>query len=55
MLAQPSGQGGGFSVSQQLDRATGDHVDHDRAVDVAATQREVVNTEHRQLTGLRVR
>jgi hypothetical protein len=54
MLAQPVREGVGLPVSQQLHRTVAVHVDQHRAVDVAATQREVVDTEHDHAAGLGV-
>jgi hypothetical protein len=47
MVAQPLGEGGGLPIGKQVHRAVGGHVDQDGAVDMAASQREVVHTQHR--------
>jgi hypothetical protein len=47
MLLQPSGEGGGLAVAQQVHGLAGLGVDQDGPVVPAAAEREVVDPEHR--------
>ena len=51
---KPGGDCGALPVREHLDRAVGVHVDQDRAVAVAAAQREIVDAQHVQLGNRRV-
>jgi hypothetical protein len=52
MLGKPVSEGVGFTIGQQIDRSVAVHVYQHRAVDVTASQREVVDAEHGDGTDL---
>ena len=55
MLGQPRRDRTGVAALEHLDRATGLQVHDDRGVDVAAAQREVVDTDDPHVTDGRLR
>ena len=55
MPAQPLGEGAGLPVREEIHRTVAVHVDQHGAVDVTASEREVIHSEHGHRAHLRVR
>jgi hypothetical protein len=55
MGTQPLGEGFGVTAGQHVDWPVGGHVQQDRAVGVAAAQREVIHAQHGDLADVRLR
>jgi hypothetical protein len=52
MLAQPGSEGAGLAVGQHVHRLVGVHIDQGGVVRLAATNREVIDTENLDPAGV---